>query len=242
MPNLWVPGPPGVRAPVTSGHRTVLAGFDYTYLPGGKLANGTLSGDAGNTGDTRTLRAGKFMGKISATGLYRNSFWGKSTVAYADNDTTITVGVATAVEIARIKTAGGGGNLSGIFVGPPSAAGTVAETAITITAVDTTAGTITTGDLNLNKVIDSLIGPADGAIYPASFIPDGWPGDIWKMVDNSGADLPVVPFPHFPIAGVVRTTQFLDVPADASTLAWLKQKLNDTATGAQGKFVWDGQF
>ena len=224
-------GLPGVRGLLTANHRTVfLQSGPLVNLAGGRQINGTLSRDPGNVGDEGKLRAGLIMGLITATGLYRPSFWGVSNLAYADNDTTIQIDLATATEIARAKVAGGGGNLSGFFIGPPAAAGVVASTAITITAVtlNGATSTITTGDLNLNKVAGSFIGPADGAQVPKIMLPDGYP---ISAVDGSGNSINV-PFPFMPVWAIVESTKLLPAwPADASLQAYLTDNLSTLAGG-----------
>lgn len=233
----WFQMNPGFGTARTASHRTVFKQRSGEYLTPGFKIDGTKSRDAGNTGYVNVLRAGKVMGKITTGGKYRPSIIGVNTAAYADNDTTITVGVATATEIARLKTLGGGGNLSLKFVGPPTAAGTVAETALTVTAVDTTAGTITVGDLNLDKVAGSFIMPADGSETPLSFIPDDGYGVL--VTDVNGDSLSTVDFPRFPVTGIVDSSQLIDWPSDTSLQTWLVGKLN-AAFG--GQFVFDHKY
>ena len=73
------------------------------YLDGGVLINAAYSGDASNTSNVDVLRPGTVMCKQSSGGKVPQLDLGQSTAPYADNDTTITVGAATATEIARIK-------------------------------------------------------------------------------------------------------------------------------------------
>src|SRR5262245_22792973 len=101
MPNIDVVGLPGIRAARTASYRNVFRQGDYNYLAQGRIINGTKSADSTNTGDTRYLRAGLLMGKISATGLYANSVIGVTTAAAAAAATTITVGAATVTELVR---------------------------------------------------------------------------------------------------------------------------------------------
>jgi hypothetical protein len=209
-----------------------------TFLAGGRVIDGTLSRDPGNSGDTDVLRSGLMMGKVTASGKYRPSVIGVSTAAYVDNDTTIAVSEATATEISRLKTLGGGGNLSLKFIGPPTAGGTVAATAITVTAVTVNgaSSTITVGDLNLNKVAGSFITPADGSETPITFIPDGWG---LKVTDNNGASLSDVEFPQVPVAGVIDASQLINWPSDSSLQTWVKQGLNGAGGG---QFVFDDGY
>ena len=72
MPVFPIPGPPGVKTARRASFRTVFKGQGvYAALPGGGYIDGDQSGDAGNSPDTRVLRAGLLMGKITATGLYQ---------------------------------------------------------------------------------------------------------------------------------------------------------------------------
>lgn len=236
-------GLPGMRAAVTAGHRTVFKGgrWDWVSIPTGvKIIDGSLSRDAGNSGFEQDLRAGLFMGKVTSGGKYRPSFIGVNTVAYADNDTTITISAATATELARLKALGGGGNLSLSFIGPPTVAGTVAVTAVTATAItiNGASSTITTADLNLNKVVNSLIALADGSQIPRTVIPDGWP---MKVTDAQGTSVDIE-FAKLPIGGTIEEAFTLPVAMsslDASTRAWIIAQMNSTSSG---QFVYDGDF
>lgn len=215
---------PGIGPVRTASFRSVLWGTEAKRLkPQGVIVDGSLSRDPLNTGDLATLRCGQLLGRITASGLYRPSIVGRSTAAYADNDTTIGVSAATATEIARIKAALGGGNLSMKFIGPPTAGGTVAETAITVTAVtiNGASSTITVGDLNLAKVTDSLLTLADGSEYPR-----GIQGkeDGLEVADEDGDSFDTY-LSDLIIGGLIDTGQIVDYPADASTKAWIKTKL-----------------
>ncbi len=204
------------------------------YLDGGAIINGTLSGDGSNTGYVDVLRPGKVMAKQSSGGKYRNAILGRSNLAYADNDTSIQVDLATATEIARVKAAAGGGNLSLLFVGPPSAAGTVAATSITVTAVtlNGATSTLTVADLNLNKVTDSLLVAADLTDGTWCLLDDD---DFTLLSDQNNSRIDV-PFARPLIGGVIDSSQIIDWPADTSTQDWLKGKLSTTTGMAQFNF------
>jgi hypothetical protein len=201
------------------------------WLPGGVAISGSLSGDAGNTGNVDVLRPGKIMVKAASGGLYRNFIIGKTTAAYVDNDTTLTVGAATATEIARlIVVTGAAVDLA--FIGPPSAAGTVAATAISVTAASGT--TLTIADLNLAKVTDSLLAlPAAGYTAGTFCIVDDGTGI--KLSDKDGNRINQ-PFPRPLIGGYVDESQILDWPADTSTVTYLKGLLNAAASGYGFRF------
>jgi hypothetical protein len=230
MPITPVVGLPGLRGLLTANHRTVfLQSGPLVNLAGGRVIDGTLSRDSGNVGAEDHLRAGLVMGMVTATGKYRPSILGLSNVAYVDNDTTITVDARTATEVARLR-AVAGGNVNLKFTGPPSAAGTVAATAITVTAtsINGATSTLTVGDLNLAKVTGSLITPADGSETALLMLPDGYPIRVTEPIDGSAQDQP---FPFMPIWAIVETSKLIDYPADAASRTYLKQMLSTLVGG-----------
>lgn len=225
---------PGIRSDRTYTPREILwTATGAVYLPAGRVINGSLSRDPLNTGDLSTLRPGLLMGKTTTGGKYRPSIVGVSTAAYADNDTTITVSAATATEIARLKAELGGGDLSMKFIGPPTAAGTVAATAITVTAVGAT--TITVGDLNLAKVTGSLLTLADGSETPKGIL-----DSHIRVTDIDGNNLDAQ-LAKLLVAGIIDETQIINWPADASTRTYLLGLLNAPSTGC-GPFLAKGNF
>lgn len=214
-----ITGLPGHRSERAAEYRRVRRSDQGVhYIEGCPIIDADLSGDAGNTNHPEVLRAGKIMVKAASGGLYRNFIIGKTTAAYADNDTTLTVSAATATEIGRLLTVTGA-SLSLSFVGPPTAAGTVAATDITVSAV-ASATTITVGDLNLNKVTDSLICLRAAAYTAGSFcfVDDG-SGIKLTDQDSNRVDQPFV---NALIGGSIDWSQIIDAPADTSTIAWLK--------------------
>ncbi len=246
--SVIVPGTPGMRSAVTAQPRVI---FRQAELMGGlaqgRLIDGANARDTSNTGDTDRLQAGCVMGKIAASGLYANSFFGVTLgtssangTAYTSGGTSICVSPAAATEI--VRRIGQSGHL--IWVGPPSAAGTVAAlgatagdlptgTGIAFSAVNTTSGVITTSTLGANLVIGSLCVPVDSSGVPLTFIPDGWP---IAVTDAQGANL-TVQFPDVPVAGIVDPSQFIYWPADTSTRTWLETYLNKV-----GKYVFSDAF
>lgn len=202
------------------------------YLDGGVVIDGTNSGDATNTGYPHVLQPGKIMVKAASGGLYRNFIIGKTTAAYVDNDTTLTVGAATATEVARLIAAAGAA-VSLALIGPPSAAGTVAATAISVTAASGT--TLTIADLNLAKVTDSLIAlPTSGYTAGSFCIVDD--DDFINLADETNARANQ-PWGKPLIGGTIDTSQLLDWPADSSTVTYLKGLLN--AAGGMSMFRFD---
>ena len=136
MPDMFIPGLPGVRAALTATHFIVFKQGWTTDLAGGKQIDGASARDPDNTPDVANLRAGLLMGKITATGLYANSVMGITTVSYTSGGTSLTVTPQAAVELVRRFGASGTGTVN--VVGPPTANGTVASTAMTWSAVNTT--------------------------------------------------------------------------------------------------------
>lgn len=206
------------------------------YLDGGVTINGAYSRDPTNTGYTNVLQPGKIMVKEASGGLYRPFIIGKTTAAYVDNDTTLTVSAATATEIGRLLSVAGAA-LDLALIGPPTAAGTVAATAISITAV-ASATTVTIADLNLGKVTDSLIALRTTGYTAGSFclIDD----DDYIRVTDEQANSVNVWMPRPLIGGTIDTSQLLDWPADASTVTYLKGLLN-SGVGGYG-FTFDDGF
>lgn len=226
----YVPGLGGVRALRTATHRIVFRQNDWlSDLAQGRIIDGAQSRDVGNTGDTDVLRPGILMGKITASGKYAPCFVGVTTAAYTSGGTTLTVSAAVAAELDRLV--GQAGTTELIAVGPPTAAGTVAATAFTHSAINTTTGDITVTSLGVDKVAGTLIGVNDGRHTPLTLVPDGY-GVKCTDIDGTSLD---VQFNEFPIAGVVTGSQLLPVwPGDASLRAYIRDALN-----VYGKFVMD---
>ena len=128
--SVIVPGTPGMRSAVTAQPRVIFRQAEpWAAFAQGRLIDGANARDTSNTGDTDRLQAGCVMGKIAASGLYANSFFGVTLgtssangTAYTSGGTSICVSPAAAPEIGR--RIGQSGHL--IWGGPPSAAGTVA--------------------------------------------------------------------------------------------------------------------
>jgi len=205
------------------------------YIDAGVTISGSKSRDATNTGYPDVLQPGVIMVKEASGGLYRPWIIGKTTAAYVDNDTTLTVGAATATEVARLI-AVAGGSVALALIGPPSAAGTVAETAITVTAASGT--TLTIADLNLAKVSDSIIALASAGRTAGSFcIIDN--DDFIKVTDENGTSLNV-PFPRPLIGGCIDESQLINMPADTASVTYIKGLLN-SGVGGYG-FTFDTPY
>jgi hypothetical protein len=222
-------GMPGVSAEKLSKHRVITSDGYLEFLPGGLIIDGTKTRDPDNPdyptdllGQTR-LRAGLLMGKVTASGKYANSVLGVTQGAYTSGGTSITVSAAEAVEI--VRRIGSSGNLK--FIGPPSAAGTVAVITQAFSAVNTTTGVITITSLGANLVTGAFIAPTDGSETPLTFLPDGW--ELPLPADGTSD----MPFDKPPVAGNLIGSNLLPWPADTSLRTWVRAGLN-----TNGQFVF----
>lgn len=228
----FVGGLPGVQTVVTASHRIIFRdGVFNGFLSGGKIIDGTLSRDPGNTGDVNVLRPGLVMGKVTASGKYAPSILGTSNVAYTSGDTSIGLTAATATELVRRVGATGTFKL----VGPPTAAGTVVTATVTYSAVNTTTGVATITNIGANKISGCLVCPTDGSETFKTFIPDGFGLNVF----NSGGSAADQPFPQVPTAGTVITANIINYPSDTSLITWFKLQF---AADAEGKFIFDSSF
>ena len=225
-------GTPGVRAATSAIHKAVFKGGITSFLPGGKLIDGTKSRDPSNTDLTTNLQAGLVMGKITASGLYAPSILGTTTVANAAGDVIVTVSAAVAVELNR--RVGGSGTFK--LTGPPAAAGIVNTQVVTYSAVNTTTGVITCSALGPAAILGSFVQPSDGSELPLTFLPDGWPTPVANL---NGTVQSVIQMPLVPAEGFVDVTKIINYPTDASLIAWLKARLS--APG-QGQYIYSDNF
>lgn len=222
---IGLPGPHTERAFAYRRVRTTPNGA--MYVPGGVTIDGTKSRDPGNTSYEYVLRSGLIMGRITASKKFAPSILGVTLNAEAANSTSIEVSAATATELARrIGTSG-----TFALVGPPTAAGTVASTQVTYSAVNTTSGVITCTALSAAKIAGSFVCPEDGSETPIGLIDDG---SGIRVTDMDGVSQDVG-FPHLLIGGMVTTAGIINYPSDTSLIAWLKGYLN-TSSGSNFAF------
>jgi len=227
MSDLYVVGLPGVRSGITSSHRNVLRQGEYSFLAQGKIIDGSLSRDPGNTGDVDCLRAGLLMGKITSGGKYAPSMFGVTTNAEAVGSTSIEAAAGVITEL--VRRVGSTGTFK--LVGPPTANGSVASETVTYSAASGT--TITVTAIVNAYVAGSFIMATDGSETPITFIPDGYP---LKVTDSSGSSVSSVEFPQVPVGGILDASQLINWPSDTSLQSWIINRLNDAAGG---KFVFD---
>jgi hypothetical protein len=222
-------GRPQVGAETQVTHRVVSRQGFWTFLANGLIVDGLLTRDPGNSADsTRTIRPGTLMGKVTASGRYANSVIGVSTGAIIATATEISVSAAAAAEI--VRRIGATGTLR--FVGPPTAAGTVATFTETYSAVNTSTGAITIAAADAALVAGSLVCANDGSYLPLTVVPDGY--GLLIPEDSSHTEWPLVP-----IAGVIDFPQLLPAVTDASLKTWIRTNLS-TVSG--GKFTFSDLY
>lgn len=222
-------GAPGVYTGNSITSRQVLRDPSKAeYDPTLATITGSLSRDTGSS-PTSLLRAGTLLGKITTGGNYRPSIIGLTDGAITSGTkTSVTVDAVVATEVARLITVAGG-NVSLKLVGPPSAAGTVAVTAITCTAASGT--TLTVSSVSIPNLVDnSLVVPADGSEYPRTVLIDPFGVDVLASDGTTNVNQP--------LSGVLRKAALItsSIPyytgLDASTITWIKTQLNVTSNGS----------
>lgn len=222
-------GLPRVGTMVSAEYRHVLANMSGAqYLPGSKkVIDASLSRDPLNTGYLSVLRAGLLLGKITASGLYAPSVLGVTTGAYTAGGTSLSASAATVTELVRRVGATGTFTL----IGPPTAAGAVAQQAVTYSAASGTTITITA--LGADAIAGSFIAPDDGSQWPKTIIGDGYGINV---TDENSTDWDTE-VARLLIAGTVDQAQIINYPSDTSLIAWLKNQLKQ-----DGKFQFLSDF
>ena len=224
MGNPHTPGLPSVATKRTATFRKLLlSGPEHNqFLPRGEVIDGSQSRDPTNTGDLDVLQAGLLMGRITATGLYAPSILGVTTVAYdnsASVNTTLTVGLPTAVELNRRIGASGTFNLTG----PPTAGGTVAVQTVTYSSVAVGTGVIAVSAIAADAIAGSFIQPTDGPETMVTLINDG---SGIEVTDEDNADVDV-PFATPVIAGLLDASQIINWPSNAVLRTYVRDQLRN---------------
>lgn len=226
-----VSGLPGIGTVVRTAPKIIFRDGQFrAFFSGGRFISGSKSRDVTNTSNLDVLQCGTLMGKITTGGQYRPSIIAKTTAAYTSGGTTLTVSAAAATEVARLIALS---ITTFKLTGPPTAAGTVAATAVTASAASGTS--ITVSDLGVNKVTDSILTPADGSETPLTIIA----ADTGiKVTDQDGVSQDQE-FPIMPISGTIIEANIINWPADTSTRTYLRGLLFNAA-GADFKFdaIW----
>jgi hypothetical protein len=137
---------PGVSSRTDASGRVVTLDGRTEYMPGRGVINGTESRDPNNTSFITTLRPGLILAK--ASGKYAPWAIGSTSGALAGDGTSVTLAAAEAVELVRRVGATG----TFVLTGPPTAAGTVRQSTITYSAVNTTTGVVTVTAPGTNQV------------------------------------------------------------------------------------------
>lgn len=178
MPNI-PSGRPGVAAIVTVQARNIfLSGRERAqFNPYPVVIDGTLSSDPTNTPYVWMLQAGLMLGIVTTGRKFAAAIIGVTTVATLASAVTITVGVATAIEL--VRRVGGSGTFT--LTGPPTVAGANASFTVTYSAVNTGTGVITCNATSAAAVVGSLIQPTDGSQNIVTVIAD--PFGV-KVVDS----------------------------------------------------------
>lgn len=222
MANNPIIGLPGLGAARTATWRRLLQ--DPTtamYLGSAAVLDGSETRDPGNTGDVDKLRAGNVLGRITSSGLWVPAFVGLTQAAYTSGGTTLSVTAAAAVELDRLV--GQSGTTELVCIGAPTAGGTVAVTAFTHSAINTSTGDITVTSLGVNKHSGAIVAVNDGRYTPLGILGDGYP---IKVTDLDAASVDQL-LHRVLIGGFVDVDQIINYPAAANTglTAWLKAQL-----------------
>lgn len=117
------------------------------YKPGGGLVLTASTRDVTNTSGTGILRTGLVMAWNSTSKAYTNFIIGTSSANLAGGGTTLTINAAGAVEL--VRRVGSTGTFT--LTGPEAASGTVRQTTVTYSAVNTSTGAITITGLGTNQ-------------------------------------------------------------------------------------------
>jgi len=203
------------------------------YLPRGRTIEGSKSRDPLNTGDLDVLRAGMLMGMISASKKFAPSVIGVTPIAHETTGSTVlamTLGVANAVEIVRRIGASGTFKLTG----PPGAAGVVATTTVTYSAIDVATGIATITDIAVSHIAGSFLQPTDGSETILGILLE----DYGLKVTNKDAVSQDTQMAHLLIGGVIDASQILNYPSDTSLITHVKDALRAVGAG----FVFDDDF
>jgi hypothetical protein len=218
---------PGIGAANQAQYRNVFKEADrLRFFPGGGVIDGA-SRDYGNAANLFLLRPGLLMGRVTSSKKWKPSIIGVNQNAYTSGGTTVTVTAAQAAEI--VRRVGASGSL--YYVGPPSAAGTVATLGpIAFSAVNTSTGAITTSSLGANLIAGGFVVAGDGSEVPRSLIGDGYGVEVPS--DSSDVD-----WPQVPDNGVIESAKIIDWPTDTSLQAYIMDSL--TANGRGAKFEFD---
>lgn len=224
---------PGVYSGRKLQPRNLFYSGQQSWFPSFAFIAGSLTRDPDHE-NPALLRAGLVLGKTTATGSYRNTIIGVTTADATNAATSITVSVAQAIEVQRLKTLGGGGNLSLKLIAPPTAGGTVATLALTVTAVNTATGVLTVSAIAAAAVTGSAVVPSDGAEVPSQFQTFQYGVDVVDLATGQSIDaqLRLLRSADINVANIVNYAGL-----DASVKTWLKAGIK--ASGVATSFSDD---
>jgi hypothetical protein len=215
-----ITGLPGTGTPVVAVPKNIFRSLDgLKFAAGGVVLDGNACGDWSNSDHPEVLQAGLILGKLS-TGKYAPTILGILQQAQASTDTSITVAVAQATEIAR--RIGTSGTLT--IAGPTTTGGTVASATHNYSAVNTTTGVITlTAALGAALALGSLVMGNDGSQTAVGILPTEFG---IRMTDPSNLRLDQ-PLSHLLISGdlvAANITGFTNL--DPSVQTFVRSELN----------------
>lgn len=235
MPIYTVNGVPGIGSTYTATPNIVLqnsAGVEY--LEGGRIIDGTASGDWTNPTQPAILTSGIPMGLTSGN-KYAPSIIGILTADAASSATTLIVSAAQAVELARRTTAASATTF--YIYGPASTGASIATETVTFSAINTSNGHITvTATTNAYKA-GSVITAIDGSGLALCLAegPSGYP--IWCL-DGLGNRVDTQ-MPKMIVAGHLVTANIPGYSSlSADTKKWLKAQLNSNGR----HFIADDEY
>ena len=236
-----ITGLPGPKTGHTATPRDILVRDDGVIWSGKQvIIDASASRDYGQStspDDTDIIRAGMPLVQTSS-GLYVPWVLGTLTAAYEGSGTvtTMTVGVGAAKAINQFLGGDGAGTV--YITGPATSTGAVNNSgngydAVTVSAVDTSAGTLTISDLSTDYIVGSIIHPYDGydaggtADYtyaPLCIVADKYGVKVTDR-DDTDVDSPVA---QALIGGYVNTDYLIGFPPAASKLfvQWYKDQLH----------------
>lgn len=209
-----VNGLPGTQDTITAGFRRAIL-QNPEYKMGGAIISGSKSYAINNGVDVRVIPAGTVM-KKNSDGMYQPFIVAKTTVDSADNAVALTVGVAGSLAI-QAAFGGDTGTLSVIVAG--------VATTVTVTAINTSTGVLTTDAITEPTVAGSvLLLSAVADLTPAlelAITADEqgiWLSDQYGAIHNVSWGTPV-------IGGQVAYNRVDNWPAAAADVAYLRSLL-----------------
>ncbi len=226
-------GKPGVQSTYTASPRNIfLANPQFAqYLPGPITVDGNLASNPLNAPYTWLLWAGTAMGRIAATGKYRNSIIGFCTGAVATADTTLTSDAGTVAEIARLITFTGG-SVALKITGPAAAGGTVNTRSLTASSAAGTTITLSAAVGGANAFISgSLITPADGSETPTTLLCDTYGLQIADRLHAARTD--VYDARLLSAGPIINTGMLVNYPGDPALRTYVKTALRAAMIGVQ---------